>query len=199
MVDFLALILPKRCVFCRKPCPEGLCADCRTGLPWRKSGASPVVTPLYYRDTVRLALHRYKFHGALGYAKVFAELMLRALEDGGVRADAVTWIPCSLFRRWSRGYDQSEKLARAIAGGLQLPVQKLLNKKRHSRSQTRMTDDRARRRNVRGAFAASPEAFGKRILLIDDIYTSGATMEECRGVLLKAGALEVVGCVLAAK
>jgi ComF family protein len=199
MLDILGLLLPKRCVFCKEICPDGLCAGCQDSLPWRSPASEGLIAPLCYRDTVRLALHRYKFHGASGYAKVFAGLMIQAAKDSGVQAETVTWIPCSFLRRWNRGYDQSGKLALAAAKGLGLSAQKLIVKKRHTRSQTKMADDLARRNNVRGAFSASPAVSGKRILLVDDIYTSGSTMEECRQVLLDAGAREVTGCVLAAK
>jgi len=195
MFDFLGLLLPKRCVFCLKVSAEGLCGDCQGSLPRRT--ATPPIAPLYYKGAVRSALHRYKFNGASGYAKVFAKLMAQAITDSGVPADVITWIPCSFFRRWSRGYDQSEKLARAVSKYLNIPAQKLLTKKRHAKSQTKMADASARLENVRGAFAASSEVFGKRVLLIDDIYTTGATMEECRQVLLNAGAIDVTGCILA--
>jgi ComF family protein len=148
---------------------------------------------------VRLALHRYKFNGAAGYSVVFAELMAARVKDCGINASLVTWVPCSFFRRWSRGYDQSEKLARAVAGILGVPAKKLIIKKRHAKSQTKMADESARRENVRGVFSVCGDVSGLRVLLVDDIYTSGATMEECRGILLKAGAAEVCGCVLAAK
>jgi ComF family protein len=202
MFDLLGVLLPKRCIFCQghRPASGGrellVCTSCLGSLPWRLPGE--IVAPLYYKGAVRSALHRYKFNGASGYAKAFGTLMAQAIVGSGVSADVITWIPCSFFRRWSRGYDQSEKLARAVSKCLHLPSQKLLVKKRHAKSQTKMADEAARRENVRGVFSASSEAFGKRVLLIDDIYTTGATMEECRQVLLDAGAEEVTGCVLAA-
>jgi predicted amidophosphoribosyltransferase len=98
-----------------------------------------------------------------------------------------------------RGYDQSRLLALAVAGRLELPAEKLLVKARSVKSQTKMEDDVSRRRNVQGAFKASGPVEGKLILLIDDIYTSGATMDECRSILLSAGAASVIQCVVAAK
>ncbi|MDR0293899.1 MAG: ComF family protein [Oscillospiraceae bacterium] len=200
MPDPFSILLPKRCVFCRKPHPDGLCGECREGLPWRdppdKNG---VVSPLLYREPVRSALHRYKFRGFSGYAEVFGLLMSQAVSGARVRADVVTWVPCSFLRKWTRGYDQSEKLARAVAKRLNLPAEKLLKKARHTKPQTKMPDGAARRENVRGAFRLLQNPPGRSILLIDDIHTTGATMEECRGILRSAGAGNVILCTAASR
>jgi ComF family protein len=190
MVDWL---FPRRCVFCRDPHPDKLCDACQSALPWRvPCDTGGIIAPLYYKDTVRLAMHRYKFRGFSGYAEVFGTLMAQAVIDACAKTDVAAWVPCSFFRRWSRGYDQSEKLARVVAKQLSLPAEKLLRKKRNTKPQTKMSGDGARAANVQGAFTASPAARGKRILLIDDIYTSGATLSECRAILLAAGAGDVV-------
>lgn len=200
MSILLSFLLPRRCVFCRTLHTDGICGSCQDKLPWREPpGQNSVVAPLYYRGAVRFALHRYKFRGFSGYAEVFGTLMAQALRDCNIEADAVTWVPCGVWRRWMRGYDQSRLLALAVAGRLELPAEKLLVKARSVKSQTKMEDDVSRRRNVQGAFKASGPVEGKLILLIDDIYTSGATMDECRSILLSAGAASVIQCVVAAK
>ncbi|MDR0325703.1 MAG: ComF family protein [Oscillospiraceae bacterium] len=196
----LEFLLPKLCAFCRRPDRDGLCADCQGKLPWRAPpDAGGVIAPLYYRDIVRFSLHRYKFRGVSGYADVFGMLMAQAVSDSRVEAEVATWVPCSFFRRWARGYDQSERLARAVAKYLGLSADKLLAKQRHAKSQTKMSGDEMRRENVRGAFKVLQNPAGKRILLIDDIYTSGATLDECRSVLLSAGAEEVICCAAASR
>jgi ComF family protein len=195
MLDYL---LPRRCAFCRRPHPDGLCDSCREILPLReRPDAGGVIAPLYYRDMVRFALHRYKFRGISGYAGVFGALMAGAAH--GVEADVVTWVPCGFGRRWTRGYDQSRLLAAIVARRLGLPAERLLSKTRPVKSQTKMKDDAARRRNVQGVFKTAGPSQGKRILLIDDIYTSGATMDEAQRVLLSAGATGVIPCVLATR
>ena len=200
MPDLLAFLLPKRCVFCRKSCKDGLCADCQDKLPWRTPpDANGVVAPLYYRDTVRFALHRYKFRGFSGYAGTFGTLIAQAAADSRVEADVVTWVPCGFWRRWTRGYDQSRKLARVAAKKLGLPAEKLLTKKRNPKSQTKMVNDAARRENVRGVFQPVRGPRGKRVLLVDDIFTTGATAGECREALLNAGAADVVCCAVASR
>jgi ComF family protein len=196
MFDF---IFPRRCVFCRCPGTDELCPNCKETLPWRSRTESGIIAPLYYRETVRFALHRYKFRGFTGYAVPFGRLMAQAVRDSGADVCTVTWIPCSFWRWWTRGYDQSEKLARAVGKELGLPVTRLLVRTRHRKPQTAMPDDGMRWENVQGVFMAADSAEGLRILLIDDIHTSGATMDVCRSLLIKAGAESVIPCVLAIK
>ncbi|MDR1669666.1 MAG: ComF family protein [Oscillospiraceae bacterium] len=198
----LNLLLPKRCAFCRRPHPDGLCETCRDELPWRiKPYDGIVAAPLLYRGAVRSALHRYKFRGVWGGAEIFGELMAAAVRSAGAEADIITWVPCSFARRWTRGYDQARKLAQSVGKRLCLPLERTLRKIRHTRSQTKMPDSEARRANVRGAFGVRADAViaGRRILLIDDIHTTGATLDECKRLLLGAGAASVVCCAVAAR
>jgi ComF family protein len=200
MADLISLILPKRCVFCGAPHPGGFCGDCGGKLPWRKPpGLDGVIAPLFYKSSARFALHRFKFRGFSGYAPVFAALMAQAVRDCGAEADTVAWIPCGIWRRWTRGYDQSRLLAKAAAKALSLPHEKLLIKVKRVKSQTKMPGDAERHINVKGVFKALPAARGKRIFLIDDIYTSGATLNQASGVLKSAGAAEVIPCAVAAR
>lgn len=198
-MDWLSVLFPRRCIFCRRPHPEGLCAECQDKLPWRTEQTGGVIAPLLYRTTVRAALHRYKFQGFSGYAEIFGMLTAQAVQDSRTEADVVTWVPCSRIRRWTRGYDQSEKLARVIGKQLGVPVKKQLIKVRHTRSQTKMRDDAERRKNVSGTFKAIGSTSEKRVLLVDDIHTTGATLAECRNVLLHSGAIEVICCTVASK
>ena len=101
-----------------------------------------------------------------------------------------TGVPVSAKRRRSRGYDQTELLAHAVARELELPCTQTLQKIRHNPAQSSQRDAAARRANVLGAYrAVSPERFaGRSVLLIDDILTTGATLSECSRVLLTAGA-----------
>lgn len=195
-MGFLEALFPARCVFCRAfltrqaAAPPCLCASCRKSLPWCKTNGPDVFAPLYYRDAVRSAIHHYKFNGSVAYAKSFGLLMAQVIPAGVF--DAVTWVPCSLPRRLKRRFDQSELLARVLAGHLHLPLYKLLRRRRHGKAQFRQKDTYARRDNVKHAYAARTKAGNAlppdtRILLVDDIHTSGATFEECRRALQEAG------------
>lgn len=207
----LNLLFPPRCPFCRgllaQP-EELLCAECQQTLPWLTGRAAErkvdfstsCISPLFYRDSAREAVLRFKFSGRKGYAKSFGTLMSQCVVDHwSVQADAVTWAPLSEKRRRQRGYDQGALLAREVGERLNLPVVSTLEKVRHTGPQSRLKTDSARRANALGAYQVRPEGqfSGLRLILVDDVVTSGATLGECCRVLLTGGAKEIYCLTLA--
>lgn len=143
---------------------------------------------------MRSAVHRLKFAGWRTVAAALAEAMAATLD--GVTVDAVTWVPLSRERLASRGYDQAAALARALAPRLGVRAAPLLARVRETGAQARR--GRAERAvAVAGAFAA-PEHLHERVLLVDDVLTTGATAAECARVLRAAGA-RYVALVTAAR
>lgn len=208
----LNLLFPMKCPFCRRilereELPDGLCVNCGRTLPrtheaGRQSfdGVEECISPLWYRDAVRESIHRYKFKDREVYAKAYARLMadsVREYMEGGW--DWITWVPLSKKRRRRRGYDQAKLLAAALEkelGGIAIP---LLRKDIHTMAQSLIKDEAARRANVAGVYTAVDRArlIGKRILLVDDVVTTGATLSECAVTLLAAGAVEIRAVTLA--
>ena len=114
--------------------------------------------------------------------------------------DLLTWIPVSRLRKFRRGYDQAELLAKAVGRELGMETTAVLKKVRNNRQQSKIHDAAMRRANVLGVYhVTDAEAVqGKRILLLDDIFTTGATASEAARVLLTAGAKEVHCAAVAA-
>ncbi len=203
------LLFPPRCVFCRGIIEEGtVCKRCEASLPRCgrvKTGGeffSKCVAPLYYLGDVRKALLRYKFNGKTSCAPAFAALMAESVrEELSGEYDLITWVPVSPQRLRKRGYDQSKLLAEHTAALLGQRVTPLLRKSRHTAANSSLEGREARAANILGAYEVTDPAAcqGKRVLLIDDIYTTGATMSECSRMLLMAGAEDVVCAVAAAK
>ena len=158
-------------------------------------------SPLWYQDEVRESFHRYKFKGSRGYAKVYGRLMAQCVRDHlAGRYDLITWVPLSEQRRKSRGYDQAMLLAEAAALELGDVAAETLTKVRDTGAQSGLgKDDSARRANVLGAYRPTdPELIaGQRVLLIDDVVTTGSTLSECARTLRTAGAADVVCVTLA--
>ena len=155
-----------------------------------------------YKGYIRKSLHRFKFgrarHYAAGYGRLLAMRLLTEYPEG---FDVLTWVPISKVRKFTRGYDQVELLAKAVGAELGMQPVATLKKLRNNRPQSSISGQAQRRANVLGVYRAiDPEVIrGKRILLLDDIITTGATAGECARVLLTAGAKEVhCGCVAAA-
>ena len=206
----LDLLYPPKCPFCGRILErgeEGWCASCQEELPWTGPGDAKRVelcdaclSPLWYRDGVREGMHRYKFGGGRGHAALFGTLMAQCLQDrweGPV--DLITWAPLHPKRRRERGYDQAELLARRVGELTGLPVERTLEKLRATAVQSQSGEDEARRANVQDAYRCLPglDLTGKRVILIDDVATSGATLSECAAELRKAGADSVVGLTFA--
>lgn len=206
----LDLLFPPKCPFCARVLDRpGVCAACEAALPWTGESASlwelpgglRCAAPLWYRDSVRQALLRLKFQGAAGTADPLGGLIAQcAAERLSGAFDTVTWVPVSQRRRRKRGYDQAELLARAACRRWDSRPVKLLEKIRDNSAQSGLTGRDARWENVRDVYrAAEPEAVeGRRILLVDDVCTTGATLCACAAVLRRAGAAEVV-CAAAAR
>ena len=207
VVTFLLdLLYPPRCAFCRRTGVHGVCADCERTLPYAKvqlcegAGFGRCASPLLYEDAVRESLLRFKFHGAQSAAEGYGELLARcAAEELGGQFDTVTWVPVSKKREHERGYDQARLLAKATAKALGLPLTPTLHKQRNTQPQSGTGDAAKRRANITGAYRMkrSADVTGKRVLLIDDVVTTGATLSECARVLGKAGAEQVVCATVA--
>lgn len=155
----------------------------------------------YYRDNVRKSLHRYKFYNARSYAAPYGRfLAMLLLNKGWTDFDLITWVPISTKRKLRRGFDQGQLLAKAVSRELGLPCVSTLKKHRNTPPQSGIAHAAERRANVLGAYHVRnrDRIMAKRILLLDDIITTGATASECARVLLTAGAKEVFFAAVAA-
>ena len=204
----LEWLFPGKCVLCRSILAKeetDLCRSCRLDQPEYPYGKKKVthiaqLTAVWmYEGDVRKSIHRYKFNGARHYADAYGRLLaMRILRD--LRpADVITWVPISRQRLRKRGYDQVELLAKAVGGELGIPTEKLLEKFRDNRANSGLKTPAERRANVLGVYKVPEGAVvrGKRVLLLDDIVTTGATASECARVLLTAGAEEVIFAAVA--
>lgn len=186
------MLLPRVCVVCRSIDRSGLCPSCRGGLvPVSGQPAVPalfayvgvgrdVVTALKYRDARRVV-------GALADGLV-------ALVPSGVPCDAVVGVPTSPARRRARGFDQAELLARAVAVRLGVPARRLLVRVGTGAAQT----GRSRVERLDGPSFAVVGPPVRRVLLVDDVVTTGATVAAARAALSASGVARVDAVVVAA-
>lgn len=206
--DPLGFLFPPRCPFCRSILDEeAICPACQESLPWlvgAKARRKPqnlelCAAALRYEGKVKSCIRRYKFRRRQGYARILGSLVAQCAHDHMPQSfDLISWPPLSAKGLRRRGFDQARLLARAVAqdrGAEETP----LFRKRDTAQQSRLKTPEARRANVLGAYTLPEPALvrGKRILLVDDVVTSGATLSECARVLLTAGAKEVWAVTLA--
>ena len=200
---------PPRCAFCRRFLTEketGLCRFCRKKYEDRTirrelKNISECVAPFRYEGEVRESILRYKFHGVTAYGSAYAEFIAKAIDESGISCDSMTWVPLSRRRLRKRGYDQAQILAEETAKILGLPCERLLMKRVNTRPQSGLDSAQARLKNAKGVYACiAPEKIrGRRILLIDDIVTTGATLSECALTLKNAGCAEVIAAAAASR
>lgn len=209
--DLLDLLLPRRCVVCGGPA-ETLCEACRRGLvhlagPRCERCGAPTAWPvarcrecagrrlafararaaLAYDPATRRLVTAWKERGLRTLASLAADLVCETVERP--RAYTVSFVPADADRRLSRGHNPAERLARELAVRWQLPVVPLLARAPGVRPQRGLPLGE-RRRNVRGAFEPTAPAPGT-LVLVDDVYTSGATVSAAASALRKAGARRV--------
>ena len=206
---FLDLLYPPKCVFCRRLLHREeteVCKTCRAELDEighslkRGQFFDGCHSVFYYENTIAEALKRFKFGGRSEYAACFARMMAMRLLRERVEFDLITWAPVSRKRLRKRGYDQSYLLAREVAKELGAPCVRTLRKHKDRHPQSSQNNFAARQANALNAYeAVEPKNFyGKRVLVIDDVITSGATLSECCRVLKTAGAGSLVCATFAA-
>lgn len=205
----LRVLFPPKCMLCG--ClldgqQTDLCPDCRTHAPFYPySAAKPspgkkrrmqfldsLTAVWYYEGNVRRSLLRYKFYKATHLSEKYGRLLAMKLLQEGPAFDYLTWVPVSRLRRFRRGYDQTELLAEAIGRELNITPVRLLSKE-HRPAQSGLKTPDERKANILGAYRVVSDICleEKRILLLDDIFTTGATTNECAKMLRLAGAKEV--------
>ncbi len=184
------------CCRCGKPVYDSgveYCYDCR-----KKSHAfSAGVSLFVYEDVIRESMMRFKYHGREEYSVWYISELWKqkGRQLKAFCADAVVPVPIHATRYRQRGYNQAEALARELSHRLELPVRRELLRRTKATSAQKALNDVERLRNLLEAFSAPRQkkrTTPERVILVDDIYTTGSTLEACTRVLKKAGVSEVM-------
>lgn len=213
-------LLPPACLLCSARSTRPLCAGCLAELPWHRQPQCPqcaIPTPdgqrcgaclkhppafdrthaaLAYAFPLDQMIPRLKYHGQLAIAPVLGECLAEAVASAP-RPDRLMAMPLHASRIRERGFNHATEIARTVASQLGLPLDLAsCRRTRDTPPQMGLKHD-ARRRNVRGAFACSGEVRGQRIALVDDVMTTGTSLDELAATLKRAGAREVSCWVVA--
>ena len=216
---FIDLLLPRRCVGCRRSA-DGLCAHCRARLrplspPWcnrcgaptawpvercrecagRRLGFSSARAAVVYEGPARAVVRAWKEHGLRRLAPLAAELVVDRVVPPA--ADVITYIPPDAGRQLRRGSHPAELLAHELAVRWGVPCARLLGRRAAGVRQTGLRSTE-RRANVRGAFVPLADGVPRRVLLVDDVYTTGSTASAA-GAALRAGGAERIEVVTFAR
>ena len=219
---FLELIFPKNCIGCGKA-GSVLCADCRHQIKMIKTFTCPkcgrinrnggycpgcknksylsgiLVAADYRTGPTKELIHHLKYNGIIEIAPILGGILISRMQKSKFRGQKILVpVPLHWFKKRSRGFNQAEVLAKIIGYKLKVPVALVLKRKKNTKSQVELSG-KLRRENLRGVFEClDPAAVKKRtIILLDDVCTTGTTLEECAKVLRAAGARQVWGLVVA--
>ena len=200
-------VFTSRCACCHQPGAD-LCRPCRFALASSRSvrvasslGEQPILAALEFEGAARRAILGLKFANRRTVARHLAGLMVRRLGLDGDRSssgrspfDVVTWAPTSSRRARRRGYDQAQLLARHIAAQLNVPCRRLLWRQHGSPQAGHSRADRLRGPSFRARQAPHP----LRVLLVDDVVTTGSTLHAAASALRRAGVAHVTAVAAAA-
>ena len=214
------LLYPNRCVFCERLCENAVCEQCKRELVYvneprcKKCGKSirydtqeychdcesrekafDVGRSLWvHKGIVAESLYRFKYHKRIANAKTYAEELVKRYEKHIYRwgIDEIIPVPVHKKRMEKRGFNQAEVIAEYVSENLRIPINRNAALRTvHTKPQKHLSGKR-RRQNLRGAFRMKKNArVSGNILLIDDIYTTGSTLEELAFILKQAGARKV--------
>jgi competence protein ComFC len=192
----LPLLLPPLCEKCGKPESTGLL--CPTCWGWQ-ANIDGIRSPYRFDGVIRDAIYEFKYKNIRSMAGFMADLLASYLINCPMPGDVLVSVPLSQQRLRTRGYNQSSILTRELSKLVRLPVvEDCLVRTRNSPPQARTTNVRERHRNVSGAFACRDDRLsGKRVILLDDVCTTGATLDACALALKNGNAISVWGITLA--
>jgi ComF family protein len=188
--------MPPLCPRCGKPqINDNICSGCID----RKTSIDGIRSPFRFEGVIRTAIHQFKYSNLKLLAGTLSSLLHNYITENPIPFDVLVPVPLHPQRLRERGYNQSFLLARNLGKLAGLPVEENgLSRTRRAMSQARSLSVEERRRNVQGAFACNNERMrDRKILLIDDVSTSGATLDACASALKAGGAASVWGLTIA--
>lgn len=196
-IEKIDLIEPPYCRKCGTPTESYLCSECRDNEFVFEFSRSTGI----FEGTLRTAIHTLKYDFHLALADPLADLMVRCFPSTHLagKIDMVVPVPIHHSRKTERGFNQAEELARRLCKKVSLPIEtRALVKSRPTKHQVDLPYEQ-RALNVTGAFVVKNRDLiqGKRILLIDDVFTTGSTLNEAAKALKNAGSAEIYAYTLA--
>lgn len=192
----LTRIAPPICTRCGRPQPSGtLCPDC---VSWQAK-IDGIRSPFRFEGVMRQAIHQLKYRNLRALVVPLAKLLQDYLRTNPIPVEILIPVPMHQKRLRERGYNQSGLLARELGKLTNLPmIDGCLTRQRHTPPQARTSTVDERRSNIAGAFVCRDQRLrDKQVLLIDDVATSGATLDACAAALKASGATSVWGLVMA--
>ena len=172
---------------------EGLCPTCRA----TASHLDRIASSAVFAHPLRDAIHSFKYNNGRDLARPFGVRMAAHWQRHGFAADLIVPVPLHAGRLAERGYNQAALLARELSRGVSVPIDETALVRRKATLQQALLKAVERRENVRDAFVCRSDMAGRSVALVDDVATTGSTLEACAAALRAAGATSVWAFTLA--
>ncbi|NKB62258.1 MAG: hypothetical protein GKR95_09030 [Gammaproteobacteria bacterium] len=216
-------ILPEKCALCRKNTNAGFCIDCQTLLPWKHCfcaicGVEQTISgicgrcqnfrpdyfqsviPFIYSSPISDQIQQLKYQGQIYYARPLARMLGKwSPENTTSLPDVLIPIPLHRNRIKQRGFNQALEITRTLSKQLNIPFNKSVLKRQNDTSSQTGLSERLRRMNVKGAFVIGQNVRYEHVTLVDDVVTSGSTVNEAARILIQAGVASKVSVWAIAK
>lgn len=206
----LSFVYPKRCLICMKKFSENstyACEKCTNIIKYNLNGKidefifnrhfDRLISCFFYEGIIRRKILAFKFENKPYIGRLFAQVMSKLLIEKNIVVDVVVPVPSYWTRYFKRGYNQSLLLAKWIARNLNVKCDCTNLKKVKKSAVQSLLNYSQRMNNVLNTYAAKNKFDGKTVLLVDDIYTTGATVNECSRILKEIGAKKVIVVTIA--
>jgi len=182
-----------RCKVCSKPLVSSgdICLECIEEPKVFKK----LFAPYHYSGILSKTIKDYKYNNKAYYYKMLGELLYKYIKGKCIDVDIITYVPLHKNKKRKRGYNQSELLAKYLGDKLNIPCEKLIDRVVDTKTQNQLNRE-DRKNNLKNTFQYKKDLQDKNILLVDDVYTTGTTLNECSKALLKAHANNIYGLTL---
>lgn len=197
--SILDIIYPpeSNCIVCGEEQYIGLCPLCKVRIK-RMESVTDVITYGFYGNVLKELILQFKYHKNFIAGDILSEFLVQLIEENNVKGDVICYVPMTRKSKRKRGFNQCELIANYIGDKFNIPVSNSILKIISTSEQKTLSKDE-RFKNIKGAFSIknSNEILNKDIILIDDVITTGATINECIKILKKFGADKITVLTIA--
>ena len=197
--EILNIIYPieEKCMVCDEDGFIGICPSCKSRINKAKNEGS-ILSYGFYGGILKSLILKFKYESNYNVGYLLANFLIEIIKESEIDIDIICYIPMIRKDERKRGFNQCKLIANEIGYNLNIPVSNCIKKVKHTKEQKKLTKEE-RIKNLIGAFevTSNEDIKNKRVLLIDDVMTTGATIDECTKVLKKSGVKEIIVLTIA--
>lgn len=197
--EILNIIYPieEKCMVCDEDGFIGICPSCKSRINKAKNEGS-ILSYGFYGGILKSLILKFKYESNYNVGYLLANFLIEIIRESEIDIDIICYIPMIRKDERKRGFNQCKLIANEIGYNLNIPVSNCIKKVKHTKEQKKLTKEE-RIKNLIGAFevTSNEDIKNKRVLLIDDVMTTGATIDECTKILKKSGVKEIIVLTIA--